>query len=84
MHSVQSQRFSFPFAGLQAQPHPVAEIVQCGEPSKQLSVNSAVINSSAEASGLNRSVREAETPVHQSLAVQSISLDDSHSGLLDD
>ena len=31
-HSVQSQRFSFPFAGLQAQPHPVAEIVQCGEP----------------------------------------------------
>jgi hypothetical protein len=25
-------RFSFPFAGLQAQPQPVAEIVQCGEP----------------------------------------------------
>jgi len=31
-HSVQSQRFSFLFAGLEAQPHPVAEIVQCGEP----------------------------------------------------
>jgi hypothetical protein len=25
-------RFSFPFEGLQAQPQPVAEIVQCGEP----------------------------------------------------
>ncbi len=31
-HSVQSQRFSFRFAGLEAQPQPVAEIVQCGEP----------------------------------------------------
>jgi hypothetical protein len=30
-HSVQSQRFSFLFAGLEAQPHPVAKIVQCGE-----------------------------------------------------
>jgi hypothetical protein len=31
-HSVQPRRFSFSFAGLQAQPQPVAEIVPCGEP----------------------------------------------------
>ena len=31
-HSVQSRRFSFPFAGLQAQPHPVAEIVPDTQP----------------------------------------------------
>jgi hypothetical protein len=29
-HSVQSRGFSFLFAGLEAQPHPVADIVQCG------------------------------------------------------
>ena len=29
-------RFSFPFAGLQAQLQPVAEIVQCGEPAPKV------------------------------------------------
>ncbi len=41
LHSVQSQRSSFLFAGLEARPHPVAEIVQCGEPI--LLQNSAVL-----------------------------------------